>query len=60
MQENVVMIGIGTLALVLALLNLPRFSELSYALIGPMQAWLGSVQGKRRRLLSQGLVEETR
>ena len=59
-QENVLMIGIGILALVLAFLNLPQFSGLSYALIGPLQTWLGSVHGKRRRVLSQSLVDERR
>ena len=59
-QENVLMIGIGTLALVLAFLNLPQFSGMSYALIGPGQTWLGSVHGKRRRLLSLGVLEEHR
>ena len=59
-QENVLMIGIGTLALVLAFLNLPQFSGMSYALIGPGQTWLGSVHGKRRRLLSLGVLAEHR
>lgn len=59
-QENVLMIGIGTLALVLAFLNLPQYSGLSYALIGPGQTWLGLVHAKRRRLLSEGVVGEQR
>jgi hypothetical protein len=59
-QENMLMIGIGTLALALAYLNLPRYSGLSYALIGPTQTWLGLVHGKRRRVLSQAPVEELR
>ena len=56
-QENMLMVGIGLLALVLAFLNLPQYSGLSYALIGPMQTWLGSVHGKRRRLLSEAVVQ---
>lgn len=50
-QENLLMVGIGTLAFVLALMNLPQFSGVTYALIGPLQAWLGSVHGKGRRRL---------
>ncbi|CAN5899661.1 hypothetical protein BH11GEM1_BH11GEM1_35900 [soil metagenome] len=50
-QENLLMIGIGVLALVLAYLNLPMYSGMSYALIGPMQTWLGSAHGKGRRKL---------
>ena len=57
-QENVLMIGIGVLALILAFLNLPQFSGLSYALIGPLQTILGSVHGKRRRLLSAAVVAD--
>ena len=52
-QENLLMIGIGTLALSLAFFNLPQFSGLSYALIGPLQTWLGSVHGKGRRRFSE-------
>ncbi len=52
-QENVVMIGIGSVAFVLAFLGLPPFAGMTYALIGPLQAWLGVVHGKgRKRLLS--------
>jgi uncharacterized membrane protein len=50
-QENVVMIGIGVLALTLASLNRPQFSGMTYALIGPLQTWLGSVHGKGRKKL---------
>ncbi len=49
--ENLVMIGIGGVALLLAWLNSPRFSGMTYALIGPLQAWLGSVHGKGRKRL---------
>jgi hypothetical protein len=52
-QENLLMIGIGVVALVLALLNLPAFSGMTYALIGPLQGWLGSVHGKGRRRLNE-------
>ncbi|CAN5312204.1 hypothetical protein BH09GEM1_BH09GEM1_18850 [soil metagenome] len=55
-QENLLMIGIGTLALVLAFLDLPQFSGLSYALIGPLQTWLGAVHGKGRRQLMEAEV----
>ncbi|MEP6990975.1 MAG: TMEM175 family protein [bacterium] len=51
-QENLLMIAIGVLALVLAFLGLPQYSGLSYALIGPLQTWMGSVHGKRRRMLA--------
>ena len=50
-QENLLMVGIGTLALVLAFLNAPQISGMSYVLIGPLQAWLGARHGKRRRAL---------
>ena len=50
-QENLLMVGIGTLALVLAFLNAPQISGMSYVLIGPLQAWLGAKHGKRRREL---------
>lgn len=55
-QENLVMLGIGLLALVLAFLNLPSFSGMSYALIGPLQTWLGSAHGKGRRKLVEANV----
>ena len=50
-QENLLMVGIGMLALVLAFLNRPKYSGMSYALIGPLQTWLGFVHGRRRREL---------
>ena len=50
-MENVVMIGIGTIALVLAWFNHPQLSGMIYFLIGPLQGWLGSVHGKGRLLL---------
>jgi uncharacterized membrane protein len=49
--ENLVMIAIGAVAFVLAWLSLPQFAGLTYALIGPLQTWLGSVHGKGRRQL---------
>jgi Endosomal/lysosomal potassium channel TMEM175 len=55
-QENLLMVGIGVLAFLLAILNLPQFSGMTYALIGPLQAWLGAVHGKGRRLLSAAEV----
>ncbi|MEO6527377.1 MAG: TMEM175 family protein [Gemmatimonadaceae bacterium] len=50
-QENVLMIGIGVLAVVLAWLGKPSLSGISYALIGPLQTGLGMRHGKRRREL---------
>jgi uncharacterized membrane protein len=50
-QENLLMIGIGALAFVLAFINLPQFSGMTYALIGPLQTWLGRVHGKGRKRL---------
>lgn len=50
-QENLLMIGIGVVAFVLASLNLPPLSGMTYALIGPLQGWLGSVHAKGRRRL---------
>ena len=51
-QENVLMIGIGSLAVVLAFMNRPKLSGMTYALIGPLQTWLGSVHTRRRKSLS--------
>lgn len=51
-QENVLMIGIGSLAVVLAFMNRPQLSGMTYALIGPLQTWLGSVHTRRRKSLS--------
>ncbi|MDQ2665171.1 MAG: TMEM175 family protein [Gemmatimonadota bacterium] len=55
-QENLLMVGIGILALVLAFANLPQFSGISYALIGPLQTWLGAVHGKGRRRFADLVV----
>ena len=52
-QENLLMIGIGTISLVLALLNAPQLSGMTYVLIGPLQTWLGVVHTKGRRRLSE-------
>ncbi|MEP7000754.1 MAG: TMEM175 family protein [bacterium] len=52
-QENLLMVAIGVLAFALALLNSPQLSGMTYVLIGPLQAWLGAVHGKRRRQLSE-------
>ena len=52
-QENLLMIGIGTGSLVLAFLNAPKQSGMMYALIGPLQMWLGAVHGKGRRKLNE-------
>ena len=51
-QENVVMIGIGSLALILAFLNLPKYSGMAYALLGPLQTGLGMLHGRGRRRLN--------
>ncbi|MEO8333803.1 MAG: TMEM175 family protein [bacterium] len=51
-QENGVMISIGVLAFTLAWMNLPGASGMTYALIGPLQTWLGSVHGKGRKRMT--------
>jgi uncharacterized membrane protein len=51
-QENVLMIGIGVLAVVLAWLRQPALSGMSYVLIGPLQTALGMRHGRRRRELT--------
>lgn len=48
-SENLLMIGIGIVALVLALLNSPTFSGLTYALIGPVMGIFGSWQARGRK-----------
>lgn len=54
-QENVLMIGIGLLAIMLASLRQPSLSGMSYALIGPLQTLLGARHGKRRKELVAGM-----
>ena len=44
--------------MVLAWLNLPQVSGMTYVLIGPLQTWLGSVHGKGRRLLNEAAARE--
>ena len=51
-QENVLMIGIGVLAVALAWVGQPALSGMSYALIGPLQTVLGLKHGRRRRKLA--------
>ena len=55
-QENVLMIAIGSLGLALAIARQPSLSGLSYALIGPLQTLLGRRHGKRRKELMEGTV----
>jgi hypothetical protein len=50
-QEHLVMMSIGLMALVLAAVNLPQFAGMSYLLIAPAQTILGTVHGRKRRLL---------
>jgi uncharacterized membrane protein len=50
-QENLLMIGIGALALVLAFLQQPSLSGITYALIGPLQTMLGTRRGRKRKWL---------
>jgi hypothetical protein len=54
-NENLLMIGIGATALVFAVMGFPRLSGLSYALIGPLQGFLGARQGKVRRRLAAAM-----
>jgi uncharacterized membrane protein len=54
-QENLLMLGIGLVALVLALLFHPALSGFAYVLIGPLQTVLGARHGKGRRLRSETL-----
>lgn len=57
-QENLLMIGIGLLSLILALLNLPQFSGMAYALIGPLRTGLGMHHGRGRRRLNEAAAGE--
>jgi hypothetical protein len=50
-QENLLMIGIGVVALILAFLQLPSLSGLTYMLIGPLQTALGTRRGRKRKWL---------
>jgi uncharacterized membrane protein len=51
--ENVVMVGIGAVALLMAWADRPQWSGLSYILIGPAQTVLGTVRGRRGTKLRQ-------
>lgn len=51
-QEQLVMIAIGLLALGLARVRQPGLSGMSYVLIGPLQTLLGMRHGRRRRELA--------
>ena len=50
-QENVLMMSVGVIAMILALINLPQLSGPAYVLIGPLQTALGFMHGKKRREL---------
>jgi hypothetical protein len=50
-QENLVMIGIGLVALVCGWAGHPAMSGFSYFLIGPLQTILGARHGRKRREL---------
>ena len=52
-QENILMLTIGVVALGLAFANLPQWSGTVYIMIGPGQTILGMVHGKRRRALER-------
>jgi hypothetical protein len=53
-QENLLMIAVGVLALGLAIAQQPSLSGMSYVLIGPLQTMLGHRHGKRRKELLAG------
>ena len=48
-QENILMVAIGAVAIILAMLNGPAFSGMTYILIGPLQTALGFKHSKRRK-----------
>lgn len=51
-QENLLMIAIGALALVCAILNAPWLSGIVYFMIGPAQTWLGFRHSRKRKLIA--------
>ena len=51
-QENVLMICVGLVAVALAVANAPFLSGMAYALIGPGQMMLGVIHGRGRRRLA--------
>ena len=53
-QENLLMIAVGVLALGLAIVRQPSLSGMSYVLIGPLQTLLGRRHGRRRKELLAG------
>ena len=55
-QENMLMIGIGTVSFVLALMHRPQLAGMTYIVIGPLQGWLGAIHSKgRKRLTAQAV-----
>jgi uncharacterized membrane protein len=48
-NENLLMMGIGVVALVCALADFPRLSGIAYAFIGPVQGLYGARQGRQRK-----------
>ncbi|MEP6617723.1 MAG: TMEM175 family protein [bacterium] len=51
-QENILMVCVGLVAVALSLGQQPVLAGMSYALIGPAQAILGVIHGRGRRRLS--------
>src|ERR1043166_1368529 len=58
-QEHLVMVGIGALALVLSIANLAAFAGIAYVLIAPAQMWLGTIHGRRRAALEHAVPESS-
>ena len=52
-QENLVMIAIGAIGMAAAWVQQPALSGMTYALIGPLQTYLGMRHGRRRRELAE-------
>jgi uncharacterized membrane protein len=55
-NENLLMIAIGVVALILAFFNAPRLSGMTYALIGPLQGFLGARQGRTRTRIAAAMA----
>lgn len=51
-QENALMLGIGTIAFGFAWLGIPQLSGISYALIAPLQTLLGWRHGRGRKRIA--------
>lgn len=53
-QENVLMMSVGVVAMIVAQGPIPQLAGLVYMLIGPLQTALGFKHARRRRELSEG------